>query len=156
MKTIAICASIEHTPKIIEIKKELKNLWYMVKIPYTSQRIENWELNFEEFMKIKNSSTWDLEIKNSYNFSVIKRHYDEIKNSDAILVLNEAKKWINNYIWWNTLIEISFAHILDKPFFLYNEIPERSERMHYVDEILTMKPIILNWDLDKIKEVLSD
>lgn len=106
-------------------------------------------------MKIKNSPEWDLPIVNSYDFSLIKRHFDEIKKSDAILVINEPKKGIDDYIWWNTLIEISFSHILDKPFFLYNSVPERSERMHYVDEILTMKPIILNWNLEKIKEILN-
>ena len=77
----------------------------------------------------------------------IKWYYNSIKNSDAILVLNYNKDGIKNYIGGNTLIEIAFAHVLDKKIFLLNPIPE----VNYKDEIIAMDPIILNGDLNLIK-----
>lgn len=43
--------------------------------------------------------------------------------------------------------EIWFAFVLWKKIFLVNKIPETS----YKDEIEAMNPIILDWDLEKIK-----
>lgn len=79
----------------------------------------------------------------------IKWWYNCIKNSDAILVCNYDKNGIKNYIGGNTLMEMGFAHVLDKKIFLFNPIPEESP---YVDEIAAMEPIILNGDLSKISE----
>ena len=153
-KIITICSSIEFTPKIIELKKELIDMGYEVLIPTTSLRIETWELSFEEFMEIKNSPDWDLWIKTSYEIDAIRWHAELIKKSDAILVVNETKREIDNYIWGNTFLEIWIAHILYKKIFIYNDIPEYSSRMHYIDEIKTVNPIILNWDLAKIKDFI--
>ncbi len=45
---------------------------------------------------------------------------------------------------------MGFAYGQGKKIYLYNPIPEKSEKMHYVDEIKEMKPIIINGDLSKI------
>jgi len=45
------------------------------------------------------------------------------------------------------LIEIAFAHVLDKKIYLLNPVPNIS----YSDEIEAMKPVILNGKLDNIK-----
>lgn len=84
-----------------------------------------------------------VKIENDY----IKYHYNEIVNSDAVLVLNFDKNEIKNYIGGNTLIEMGNAYVLDKKIFLLNPIPE----INYKDEIVAMQPIILNGDLEKIK-----
>jgi uncharacterized membrane protein (UPF0127 family) len=44
--------------------------------------------------------------------------------SDAVLVLNYDRKGIKNYIGGNTLMEIGFAHVLNKKIYLMNPIPE--------------------------------
>jgi len=90
-------------------------------------------------------------LRNIQSIDLIKRHKELIENSDAILVLNLTKNKIEGYIGGNTLMEMGFAHIYNKKIFLFNEIPLKSERMHYIDEILDMKPVIINCDLDKIK-----
>jgi len=56
------------------------------------------------------------------------------------------KNGIGNYIGGNTLIEMAFAHVLNKKIFLLNPVPEIS----YKDEIIAMQPIILNGNLEKI------
>jgi len=76
----------------------------------------------------------------------IKVHYQEILQSDAILVLNFDKNGIKNYIGGNTLIEMGQAYVNNKKTFLLNPIPEIS----YKAEIEAMDPIILNNDLSVI------
>ena len=63
------------------------------------------------------------------------------------MVVNVNKKGILNYIGGNSFLEMGFAHILNKPIFILNEIPE----MIYTDEILAMQPVVLNGDLLKIQ-----
>jgi len=45
---------------------------------------------------------------------------------------------------------MGFAYRHDKKIYLYNDLPVKSERMHYLDEIIDMKPIVINGDLNKI------
>jgi hypothetical protein len=80
--------------------------------------------------------------------NLIKLYFNQIKESHAILVVNEEKNRVKNYIGANTFLEIGFAHVLDKLIFLLNPIPN----LTYTDEIRAMKPIILNGDLRKLEE----
>lgn len=141
---IVLCDSISFTDKIKEVADQLSALGHVIEIPFTSQRIINGELTLEEFLaeKQKNGDGALRKIQDD----LIKRYYEIIKNSDAILVINIDKKGIANYIGGNTLIEMAFAHVLDKKIFLLNPIPEIS----YKDEIVAMQPIVLDGDLDKI------
>lgn len=143
---IAICGSIDFTPKIKEIADELLRLGHEVDIPFTSQRIINGELTLEEFKKEKQQSGDGSFRKIKYN--VIKQYYDIIKVSDAILVLNIEKNGVANYIGGNTFLEMGFAYVLNKPIYLYNDIPEASS---YLDEIKAMHPVVLRGDLSKIR-----
>ena len=142
---IVICGSIEFTPKIKEVANILTKNGHEVDIPLTSQRIINGELTLEEFKneKRKNGDGAFRKIKDD----VIRRYYEIISKSDAILVLNLEKNNIVNYIGGNTFLEIGFAHVLNKTIYLYNEIPDLS----YTDEINAMQPIILSGDLSKIR-----
>jgi hypothetical protein len=142
---IVICGSIDFTPKIKEVADALTERGHEVDIPLTSQRILNGELTMEEFKKEKqqNGDGAFRKIKDD----VIKRYYDLIKASDAILVLNLEKNGAANYIGGNTFLEIGFAHVLSKPIYLYNDIPSTS----YTDELVAMQPVVLNGDLLKIK-----
>ena len=148
--TITICSSVDFTPKIIEIKKELEAMGHQVNIPYGTQKIINGELSYQEFMVAKDKDG-DISLRQSESVDMIKRYWDFIRNSDAILVLNLAKKGIENYIGGSTLMEMGFAYGHEKKIFLYNPIPHKSERIHYVDELLDMKPTVINGDLTLIK-----
>jgi len=141
---IIICGSIDATYKIKEIADELEKSGHETEIPLTSQKILGGELTMEEFQKEK-AANGDGAIRKIQD-DVIKRYFRLISGGDAVLVVNESKKGINNYIGGNTFLEMAFAHVLDKKLFLLNPVPE----VGYKDEIIAMQPIILNGDLSKI------
>jgi nucleoside 2-deoxyribosyltransferase len=142
---IVICGSIDFTPTIKEVSDVLVKHGHKVDIPFTSKRIINGELTLEDFKneKQKNGDGAFRKIQDD----VIKRYYNKINESDAILVLNLEKNGITNYIGGNTFLEMGFAHVLNKTIYLYNNIPDLS----YTDELNAMLPIILDGDLLKIK-----
>ncbi len=142
---IAICASINVTLKIKEVSDILQSLGHEVVISVTSQRILSGELTMEKFLQEKEKNGDGVFRKIKYD--AIRGYYEKLKKIDSVLVLNIDKNGIKNYIGGNTFLEIGFAYVLKKPIFLYNEIPN----MLYTDELLAMKPIVINKDLNKIK-----
>lgn len=148
---ITICSSIDFTPKILEVKKELELKGHEVHIPFFSEKILRQEISFEEFLRLKKENKGDTILRQAQDINLTKRHLNLILKSDAILVLNLEKKGLENYIGGNTLIEMGFAFGNDKKIFLYNEIPEKSEVIHYTDEIIDMNPIVINKDLGLIE-----
>jgi len=146
---ITICGSVDFTPKIKEVKEDLEARGWTVNIPYVSQMIIDGKMSFDDFLQAKENSG-DIGIRQAQGIDMIKRYWDLIKNSDAILVLNLHKKGIDSYIGGNTLMEMGFAYGHNKKIYLWSDIPQRNERMHYVDEVIDMKPIVINGNLDKI------
>ncbi len=134
---IAVCGSATFAKEIMVVKDELEKMGHEVLIPH----------NFNLYA----DGTWALETRkestsNKVKYDLIRKYYFEIKNSDAILVINKDKHGIKNYIGGNTLLEIGFAHVLNKKVFLLNPVPD----MLYSDEILAMEHIIINSNLSKI------
>ena len=141
---ITICSSLAFVDNIKYISDKLKKLKHTVFLPRTAEVIINGELSQEALDKEKESEAFSERIiKND----AIRVHYNKIKNSEAILVLNYDKNGVKNYIGGAVLIELGFAHILNKKIFLLNPIPEIS----YKEEIIAMQPIVLNGYLSKIK-----
>lgn len=131
---IAICGSMNFANEMNEAKKELEKLKHQVKVPRELEKHING--------RITEQDKWE-----KLDFNVFKNYFEEIKNCDAILIINKDKNKIANYIGGNSLIEMAFAHILDRKIFLLNEIPKLS----YTNEIEAMCPIILNGNLNKLK-----
>ena len=101
----------------------------------------------EEYSKLATKDEMHAEsYENKIKFDLIRSYYQTINDGDAILVINSEKKGIIGYIGGNTLIEMAFAHILNKPIYLMNEVP----KMTYSDEIIAMKPVVLNGNLGLI------
>lgn len=142
---IIICASIDVTPLIKQIKDELEERGHATEIPFMSQKILAGEITLEEYLRVK-SESGDGQWREQAGEDLIKRYYNFIKGADAILVVNGDKKGIKNYIGGNTFLEMGFAYTMDKKIFLLNPLPD----MPYRDELEAMKPIILNNDLNKI------
>lgn len=90
----------------------------------------------------KLSQKWDQKMGEDW----VKRYYGEIVQSDAILVINLLKDGIANYIGGNSFLEMGFAHVLGRPIYLLNPIPD----MPYRDEMMAMTPIVLNGDISRI------
>ena len=125
--------------KIIEARDCLEKANHKVIIPRNTELYANGSLSPES----RSEST-----ENKIKCNLLKTYFDLIKSSDAVLVINEAKEGVKNYIGGNTFLEMGFAHVLGKKLFLLNEIPD----MFCKDEIKAMQPIVLNGDLDKVTE----
>lgn len=84
-------------------------------------------------------------------YDLIRKHYQRIVKTDAILVvnINYQSKGIKSYIGANTFLEMGFAHVLGKPIFALNPLPESSP---FVEEMNAMDPIILNGSLSGIAQ----
>jgi len=142
---IAICASLSFTDQVAKVAKELENLGFSVEIPISSKKILKGQVTLAEIDELKEQDTAFSEyvIQNDS----IRAYWEIIKGSDAILVLNLTKNGAKNYIGPNVFLEIGFAHVLGKPIFLYNDIPEGQFRA----EVLSMRPVVINKNLSKIK-----
>ena len=131
---ITICGSMAFAKEMLEIKQKLEKQNHVVIVPANTEKYANGIIDVE--------NKWE-----KIEFDVICAYFEEIKKTDAILVINKDKNNIKNYIGGNSLIEIAFAHVLNKKVFLLNPVPQ----MDYSDEIEAMKPVILNGDLSKIR-----
>ncbi len=134
---IVICGSMRLSSKMLKIKEELTSLGHFVIVPSHT----------EEYAILNTSDHMHKEsVKNKIKHNLIRKYFNEIKESDAILVVNDSLKDIPNYIGGNSFLEMGFAHVLKKRIYLLNSIPE----MPYSDEIIAMQPIILNGDISKL------
>jgi hypothetical protein len=88
--------------------------------------------------------------KHAVETDIMRKCFDEIAKSDAILLLNYPKNGINGYMGASSIIETGLAYYLKKKIFLLYPPPAVKETK-YTHEILIMQPIILNGDLTKIK-----
>lgn len=136
---IAICGSLDFTSQIKRAADELKVQGYEVIIPHGAELILSGR-ETPEGIREKGSAQ-------KIEADAIRYYYNKIKESDAILVLNYDKRGVKNYIGGNTLMEIGFAHVLNKKIFLLNHIPEIP---YYQSEIEAVRPVIIDGDLEKI------
>jgi len=132
---IAICGSMAFAKEMLEVKDILESNDHVVLMPNEVEKFLN-EKEVEQ--KWNNKGNGDI--------CFIKEHYNKIKESDAILVLNHTKNDVENYIGSNSLMEIGFAYVLEKKIYLMNPIPEMSCK----GEIIHINPRILGGNLSEI------
>ena len=144
---ITICGSIAFYDQILAVKEKLEALGHEVEFPHFDIRDEVGNpITVKEFYDLRlketdpNSWLWNRKAE------AINAHFEKVDWSDAIITLNYDKRDKANYIGANTLMEMGLAFWLRKKIFLLNPIPEIS----YKEEILGMKPIVINGDLTKI------
>lgn len=126
--------------EMVEIEKKLKEKNHIVVLPKHT----------EEYVLLDSLDNVHSEsVKNKIEHDLIRDYYEEIKNNEAIIVINYDKNNIENYIGGNTFLEMGFAHVLNKKIYLLNPIPE----MGYRDEIVAMQPIILGGNLEDIFKI---
>ncbi|MCK9368397.1 hypothetical protein M0R04_00245 [Candidatus Dojkabacteria bacterium] len=132
---IGIIGSCDFLEEFKKISIELKKLGFE---PYMS--------SYSEILSSKSQKEIE-ELKKKISGDSILEFWKLIQNGDAVLVLNYDKRGIKNYIGGSTLIEMAFAYVLGQKIFLLNPIPEIQ---YYYDEIIKMKPTILNGNLSLI------
>jgi len=119
-----------HIAKMIEYSKNLSEMGFVPIIP-----------NEEGWTEIKEADI------NKYKAKVSRDHFDKVTNKEtfAILVVNEPKNNIDNYIGANTFAEIAFAFYFNKKIYVLNGIYKP-----YADELLAWGSHILNGDISRI------
>jgi len=146
-KKIVICGSMRFSQVMVYAKEDLERMGFEVVLP------KNTELYLEgsDFLKQREASAWEpMEgAKRKIDNNLIKDYYDKIAGADAILVINNEKNDIKNYIGGNTFLEMGFAHILGKKIYCLNPLPE--EQSHIYQKLIALQPIIINNDLSNIK-----
>ncbi|KKP28554.1 MAG: hypothetical protein UR15_C0025G0003 [Parcubacteria group bacterium GW2011_GWA2_31_28] len=135
---IIICGSISAANEIIKVKETLEKTGHEVEIPEGVKRPE-----LRPTDSTSSSEKADTKIKHD----LIRGYYEKIKTYDIVLIVNPEKKGIKGYIGGNTLIEMAFAHVLNKKLYCLYPLSELS----YAAEILAVQPIILNGNLNKLK-----
>lgn len=144
---VTICGSIAFFDEMLDMKKELEQLGHEVKMPIGEVKDENGNLipvkeYYAQRKAETNNASWIWDRKEM----AMRLHFEKVAWGDAVLILNYNKNNIANYVGANTLLEIGLAFHLNKKIFLLNDIPE----INYKEEILGMKPIVINQDLTKI------
>jgi hypothetical protein len=127
MKNIVLCGSMKVKDKIIERAKELEEMGYNVLLP--------------------------IECMQGLDKLIASRaHLDRVidPNNEIILVINETKNGIENYVGANSFAEIAFAFYYKKRVYLLNDIYEP-----YKDELVGWGVTPLKGDLSKIEETYS-
>lgn len=146
---ITICGSIAFFEEMLKIKEELERLGHKVKLP-PSGVIDDKGNNLPakdyyvlRKKEVNNLESWVWQRKGE----VMKSYFNDVVWADAILVLNYDKNDVACYIGANTFLEMGLAFHLNKKIFLFNSIPE----MACKEEILAIRPIIINQNLSLIK-----
>lgn len=139
---ITICGSAYFNPKVKELRDELTRRGHKVySSAWTDLAIKEIEARENDRKKFIN----ELKPK------LVVEHFDKILKGDAILVVNQEKNGIKNYIGGNTFAEVMFAYYYKKKIFFLNPIPRHEMFSYIIDELETVNPTILNGNLDLIK-----
>ena len=144
---IVICGSITFCDEMNELRADLEKKGHGVISPQRMAKDETGEaISIREYHEKMGGEPpadhelWDLKK------TAILDHFKYIEDGDVVLVANYPKKGINHYVGANTLLEMGLALYLSKPIYILFGIPD----IQYKEEILGMKPIILNGDLSNL------
>lgn len=130
---IAICGSMAHKFEMVEASKTLADKGYEV-----------------DFLDLNEGHTYEgksPQERASDKRGFIVDHLGKISTSDAILVWNQEKKGIANYVGGNTLMEMAFAFQQGLDILMLNPVPEA---VSYATEITGMMPVILDGDVSRV------
>lgn len=132
MKTITLCGSMKVIDRVVEIGELLKE--------------KGFEVHFPSLNETSDYSGMTTAQKAEHKKEMIARHLNRIKESDAILVVNETQRGIEGYIGTNAFLEMGFAFALGKKIFLLNAVPDQPNN----EEMLGLSPVELRGDLNLI------
>lgn len=140
-RTVVICSSAHFYEHVAAIADQLQARGTRAIIPKSARAMKQ----AGDFTVRK---TWyDNADDYSKKADLMRTHFDEITEGDAILVVNDAKHGVDGYIGPNVLMEMSLAWYLRKPIYMLNKLPAGSP---FEEELKGMSPIILNGNLDNL------
>ena len=143
---ITICGSLHFFREMHTAAKQLRSLGHEVMLPHTAEELLRGEIKSEQIAEEKAQG---IIHKRAIQGDLIRRHQKRIQEADAILVINPEKQGIAGYIGGNTFLEMGFAHVLHKSIYLLYSVTGHA----YQAEIDTMKPVVLNGQLDRLTSI---
>lgn len=143
VKTITICCSASFYRQALEVQDQLKKMGFRVLMPLTANKMKkSGDFNVETY------KTW---YTNAADYGkkekLMKTHFKKVIEGDVILVINFKKDGMEGYIGGNGLMEMAIAFHYGKPIYVLNPVSQLSP---LYEEILGMRPIFLNGNLEKI------
>ncbi len=146
MKTtiITLCSSVSFYEHLVTVARELISLGYEVKLPDSAETM----LNTGHFDADRYKPWYEDSSHFPKKAALIKKHFEKIVASDAVLIINDKKNAIEGYIGGNVLMEMSLAFYYRKPIYLLHSVALKNP---LYEEIMGMLPIIIENDLKKIK-----
>lgn len=139
---IYVLGSNTFMKEMVEAKNQLRALGYDGWIHPHYEALVRGDMN-DQLMRYEKGEMAAVKRENDY----LRVHYKHICASDAILIVNNEKNGVPNYIGGNVLIEMGQAHVNDKKIFFLNDVPHD---LPYSAEIECMDPICLHGDLKNI------
>ncbi len=140
---IFICGSMYFAKEMLEVKKKLEEMGHLAEAPCDTQL----------FVDNPNLTTDNHEenYQRCLDNDIIRKCFNSIAESDAILLLNYPRNELNGYIGASGLMEAGLTYHLNKKIFLLYP-PPSPKKVKSSHEILIMQPIILDGDLNKISQ----
>ncbi len=136
---IMICGSMQFAKEMIQAQAALRVLGHEVNVPSdVYECIENPNLN--------------MDLEYCLKTDIDKKDFNQVAESEGIVVLNYPKNNINGYVGGASLMEIGIARHLNKKIFLLFNPPDEKD-LRYSLEAKATKPIILNGDLNNINNL---
>ncbi len=144
MKIIAVCSSANFYAQVVKIQAKLQKAGYKALIPLTAEKMKK-----SGDYDVAHYKTWYGDANDYHKKTALMRgHFDEIEKADAILVVNEEKHGVKNYIGCNVLMEMAIAFHQHKPIFILNDLPDESA---FMEEIIGLAPVMLHGKLINLK-----
>lgn len=122
--------------EMVVVAETLRSRGYAVELPDGVEEIAS-GARFEESAAES--------VANKQHGDLIRAYYEEIKASDAVLIVNTPKHGRDGYIGGNVFLEFAFGHVLGKPVYLLYDYDHSSS---YADEMEAMGSTILNGNID--------
>jgi nucleoside 2-deoxyribosyltransferase len=143
---LTICSSAHFAHESQEIKKKLEKKGVETFLYPGIVKVREKMMTVDEFYTMRKKSLTEelLETKKQ----LMDEHIDKIKNSDAVLILNFDKTKIRGYVGGNSFMEMGVAYALGKKVFIWKK---PSNNLPYYEEIMAMRPTIIEENLEKIR-----
>ena len=147
---ITICNSVRFFREAVEVKAKLEEMGHQATTHPMSVYFRGQNVHVMDYYTARKNE-WNEEIE-ELKGQLMRDHFEKIRDSDAVLVINLDKDGKKNYIGGNTFLEMGVAFALGKKIFVLNAIPEDSP---YREELKGLRPIVLNGDLKGIDAWLA-
>ena len=128
--------------ELVDIEKQLKEKGFTVQIPVSAQIMK--EKNDFDVSHFKGSLSEQTDEKRA---QFIRTNFQNIAESDSILVINDKKNGVKGYIGPNVLMEIGLAFYLKKKIYIWNPIEKDAS---YEEELRIFGVMYINKNLDRI------